>query len=136
MRKSNLKALLLASFAACFLLFTGVEKANAQSGLTDDYYGIPAGNFVSSGDAQLILSGHVATLKNFLQTLVPGSPVHKTTLRAVNFFNAILQSVYEGKQVPESIADGTHVFTSAINGEATKTEKMGLRQQAIDMLGN
>jgi hypothetical protein len=136
MRKSNLKALLLASFAAFFLVFTGAEKAGAQTGLADGFYSVPTGNFVSPGDAQLILSGQINTLKTFLLTLVPGSPVHKTTLRAVNFYNAILQSVNDGKQVPVAIADGTHIFTGAINGEATKAEKKGLKQQAVDLLAN
>jgi hypothetical protein len=135
MRKSNLKTLLLASFAFVFLLFMGVEKASAQSSvLTGSIYDVPTGSFVAPAEAQAILYSHCTSLDAFLQTLIPGTPAHKAAYRAYYFFRTIHNNVQGGKQVAESIAEGTYLFASMPLGEANKTEKSGLKQQAVNML--
>lgn len=135
MRKVNFKTLLVSGFAAFFLLFLGMNQANAQAGLGESFYDAPAGNFVGSAEAEVILTDQVTVLKNFLATLIPGSPAYKATVRAGAFYRTILQSVVDGKQVPEAISSGTQIFTTAQYGNAPKAEQMGLKAEAIDMLG-
>ncbi|MCB9284935.1 MAG: hypothetical protein H6563_12735 [Lewinellaceae bacterium] len=134
MKKGNIKAALVAVLVAFTFLIVGVNSGQAQTGLSDDFYTVPAGNYVSAANAEILLADQETLLINFLQTLTPGSQQYKTTMRAVMFYKNIRGGVIEGKQIPESILAGMNLFTTASFGRYTKTEKYGLKQDAIDLL--
>lgn len=134
MKKGNIKAALVAVLVAFTFLLVGVNSGQAQTGLSDDLYTVPAGNYVSAANAEILLADQETLLINFLQTLTPGSQQYKTTMRAVMFYKNIRGAVIEGKQIPESILAGMNLFTTASFGQYTKTEKYGLKQDAIDLL--
>jgi non-canonical (house-cleaning) NTP pyrophosphatase len=50
------------------------------------------------------------------------------------YYRGISSAVQLGKQVPESILSGLSLFATASFGKYTKTEQLGLKQDAIDML--
>jgi hypothetical protein len=134
MRKANFQAAITAVLVSFTLLLVGVEQGHAQAGLADGIYTVPAANYVSSADAQIILTDQLTVLVKLLQTLTPGSQQYKTTLRAVMYYRGISSAVQLGKQVPESILSGLSLFATASFGKYTKTEQLGLKQDAIDML--
>jgi hypothetical protein len=134
MRKANFQAAITAVLVSFTLLLVGVEQGHAQAGLADGIYTVPAANYVSSAEAEILLADQVTVLTNFLQTLTPGSQQYKTTLRAVMYYRSINAAVQEGKQIPESILSGMSLFATASFGKYTKTEQLGLKQDAIDML--
>jgi hypothetical protein len=134
MKRGNLKAVFGAVLIAITFMFAGVQGGHAQTGLADGIYTVPAGNYVNSVDAEILLTDQVTVLINFLQTLTPGSQQYKTTLRAVMYYRGISSAVQLGKQVPESILSGLSLFATASFGKYTKTEQLGLKQDAIDML--
>lgn len=134
MRKANFKTLVIAGLAAFALLILGAGRAGAQSGLADNFYNAPQGTYVSSAQAEAILLDHITYLQSFVQTLTPGSPAFKATVRALGFYRQVYSSVDAGKQIPESIASGTHLFATLPYGQATKTERTNLKQEVINML--
>ncbi|MCB9284937.1 MAG: hypothetical protein H6563_12745 [Lewinellaceae bacterium] len=134
MKKGNFKAALVAVIVAFTFLFVGVNSGHAQTGLADDLFSVPAATYVSSAEAEVLLTDQVTVLYNFLQTLTPGSQQYKTTFRATVYYRTILAAVKDGKQVPDSILTGMGMFTTAAYGLYTKPEQIGLKQDAIDML--
>ena len=134
MKKGNIKAALVVVLVAFTFLLVGVNSGQAQTGLSDDLYTVPAGNYVSAANAEILLTDQETVLLSFLQTLTPGSQQYKTTTRALMFYRNIHAAVIEGKQIPESILNGMNLFTTASFGQYTKMEKIGLKQDAIDLL--
>ena len=134
MKKGNFKAALMAVLVAFTCMFVGLESGHAQTGLADDFYSVPAATYVSSAEAEILLTDQATVLYNFLQTLTPGSQQYKTVLRAAVFYRGILVAVKEGKQIPESIVSGMGKFATSAYGKYTKTEQSGLKSDAIDLL--
>ena len=127
--------MLVAAFAAFALLF-GAKEAVAQAGLSFDVYAAPTGNFLSPAEANLLLTSHVATLKNVLVTLTPGTNAFKTMERTVVYYSQIQAEIGSGKNIPGSISSGL-IFVGHEGsgyGTVTKTELMTLRSESIDIL--
>ncbi|MCB9284929.1 MAG: hypothetical protein H6563_12705 [Lewinellaceae bacterium] len=136
MRKAKFQAAIAVVLFAFLFLFAGVERGQAQTGLADNFFSVPAANYVSSANAEILLNDQVTLLHNFLLTLTPGSQQYKATLRAAIFYRNILIAVKEGKQVPQSIVSGMAIFTTTAYGQYTRTEQKGLKLDAIDLLSN
>ena len=136
MKRGNFKAVLGAVIIAFTFMLAGVQSGQAQTGMGDGIYTVPSGNYVSAAEANVLLTDQETMLINYLQTLTPGSQQYKATLRAVMYYRNILQAVMEGKQIPESIVAGLSTFTTTQYGQYSKTEKVGLKQDAIEMLSN
>lgn len=134
MRKVNFKTLVVAGLTAFILLFLGVGRTGAQSGLADNLYDAPQGTFVSPPVAEVLLMDQCTNLLGLIQTLPPNSPAFNSTERALVFYREIYSSVDEGSTVANAIASGTYLFTTASFGPATKTEKVALKQAAINLL--
>ena len=134
MRKAKFRTLLVMGFAAFLLLFAGVNRAEAQAELSSSIYDLPTANWVSSTEAENLLLAQITQLTNLLQSLTPGTQAYKTAVRATVYYRTIYTEVVAGKQIPESIVVGLGTFAAAQYGEATKTEQVGLRNDAIDML--
>ncbi|MDV7396305.1 hypothetical protein RZS08_33230, partial [Arthrospira platensis SPKY1] len=82
MRKAKFKTLLVAGLSLFVLLLAGLNRAEAQAGLADNFYTVPAGSYVSSAEAEGILMDQITQLMNLLQTLTPGTQPFKATRRA------------------------------------------------------
>ena len=136
MRKAKFQAVIAAVLLTFLFLFAGIERSQAQTGMSDNFFSVPAANYVNSANAEVLLTDQVAVLFNFLQTLTPGSPQYKVAFRAAVYYRTILIAVKEGKQVPQSIVTGMGVFTTAAYGQYTKSEQSGLKADAIDLLSN
>jgi len=136
MKKTRFKMMLVAVFAA-FALLLGTKDAGAQTGGTSsDVFTPPSGNFVSAGEADVLLTSHVANLKNLIVTLVPGTNAYKTVERAIFYFSTIQGEVGSGKDIPNSIVTSLlYVAQDPYGGaSAIKGELENLRNQAVDML--
>ena len=141
MRKTRFKMMLVAAIAAFALLFAGVERVQAQADM-DDPFALPTGNFVSAGQAEQLLAAQVASLKDFIVTLVPGTAAYKTAERAIFYYSTIQGEVGSGKDIPSSIVTGlTYVIQSntgttsiGTNNGPDGVELWDLRNDAIDLL--
>ncbi len=140
MRKANFKTLLAATLVVLTFLLAGVGSVEAQSlstgvGSGGGLYAYPAKTtFVSSSEADAILSAQVEALRDYVATLPVGSPAYNVAYRASVFYRAILQSVQNGKNVPDSIMDGVSMFLTSYFTGSSFAEKQGLRNEAIGML--
>ena len=135
MKRGNFKAVLGAVIIAFTFMLAGVQSGQAQTGMGDGIYTVPSGNYVSAAEANVLLTDQETMLINYLQTLTPGSQQYKIANRAVMFYKNIHGAVLDGKQIPESIMTGLHLFTTTQYGRYTKSEQIGLRQDAIELLG-
>jgi hypothetical protein len=135
--------MLIAAITAFGLLFAGVERVQAQDA-NDPFGSVPTGNFVTPAEAELILAGHVSSMKGVLSTLLPGTNSYAVAERAVVYFNIIQVEVTNGKDVPQSILDGLYFIQNyqtdygpiALSnaGGASQLDLIGLRNQAINLL--
>ena len=141
MRKARFKMMLVAAIAAFALLFAGMERAQAQTDM-DDPFALPTDNFVSAVQAQQLLAAQVASLKDFIVTLVQGTAAYKTAERAIFYYSTIQGEVGSGKDIPNSIVTGlTYVIQSntgttsmGTNNGPDGVELWDLRNDAIDLL--
>jgi hypothetical protein len=115
-------------------LFAGADRVQAQTEFTSSLYDTPTGNWVNSTEAEGILLTQINQITNLLQSLTPGTQAYKTAFRAGVYYKTIYGEVKAGKQIPESIVTGLGIFTTAVHGNAPKSEQLGLRNDAIDML--
>ena len=133
MKMKRFKMMLVAVIAVFALMF-GVKEAGAQSGLSDGVMTAPTGNFVSSAEADLLLTSQVAQLKNLLVTLAPGTQAYKNTERAIFYYSLIQGEIVSGKDIPLSIVTGLEYVAADSYTGATKTQLWSLRAESIDML--
>ncbi|MBK7410624.1 MAG: hypothetical protein IPJ40_22735 [Saprospirales bacterium] len=137
MRKRNLKAAFVVMLVAFTFLFAGVQYGHAQ-GLATNTQPALCGplktSFVSSSEAQVLLEAHMVQINNLLQSLPQGSPAYQVAYRSSVYYRTVLQSVIGGKNVSNSIMDGIGMFTSTYFAGASYSEKLGLRQESINLL--
>ncbi|MBK8490768.1 MAG: hypothetical protein IPL49_07705 [Saprospirales bacterium] len=137
MKKGNFKVALSALLFLCIFLMIGVGKGQAQGLATStqpELYGALKTSFVSSSEAQVLLEAHMVQINNLLQSLPQGSPAYQVAYRASVYYRTVLQSVIGGKNVSNSIMDGIGMFTSTYFAGASYSEKLGLRQESINLL--
>jgi hypothetical protein len=138
MRKANFKTLLAGLMVAFAFLLAGVQSGYAQSSLSTKATGVyaPLGKytFVSSTEAEAVLTSQTDALAAFVQTLTPGTPAYNQTQRAIMYYRTILTGVVTGKNVDQAIFDGIRMFSTPPFAGASQTEKMNLRNEAINML--
>ena len=120
-------------------LFAGLSFFNSQDGLkaqtttNSDIYSLPTGNFVDHGTAEARLETRLVILKTQLQNLIEGTLAYQALYAQISFYDTILQSVQEGKPVPQSIVDG---LRSAARDEfgLSKSTLLTYRLEAINLL--
>lgn len=139
MRKGNFLTILSAGLLVLVFLLASAEYGQAQSNITSaaspkELFGTPKGHFVDATEAEAILSAHVLALKAYLETLPQGSPAYLVTYRASAFYRTIWYSIKDGNKVLDALMDGFVVFNSTYFEGASYTEKLNLREEAIDML--
>jgi hypothetical protein len=134
MKMKRFKTILIA-VAAVFALTLGAERVHAQS---DNQYAtlfaLPNGAFVSAAEADVLLGGQIAQLKNLLSTLLPGSQAYKTTEQAVIYYDMLRVEIASGKAIPESIVYGLTLISTDAYGGATYTQLLALRTDSIGLL--
>lgn len=139
MRKANFKTLFAATLVV-FALLAGVQGGQAQTSISsvagagDVLYSPPKVTFVSSSQAEAILTAHIEGLKNYILSLPQGSPAYNVAYRASVYYRAILQSVQAGKNVRDAFMDGIAMFFTPYFNGASYSEKLGLRQESLGML--
>lgn len=138
MRKANFKTLLAATLVVLTFLLAGVGSVQAQTSVSTGatgLYSFPSKvTFVSSSEADAILTAQVEALRDYVATLPVGSPAYNVAYRASVFYRAILQSVQAGKNVPDAVMDGVSMFLTDYFTGSSFAEKQGLRNEAIGML--
>ena len=120
-------------------LFAGLSFFNSQDGLkaqtttNQDVFSQPTGNFVDHGTAEARLETRLVILKTQLQNLTEGTLAYQSVYAQFSFYDTILQSVYEGKTIPQSIVDG---LRSAARDEfgLSKSTLLTYRLEAINLL--
>lgn len=133
MRKARIKMMLVAAVTAVALLFAGASSLQAQTITGEDPFYPPTGNFVTPAEAEVILTGQVASLKGLLETLTPGTQAYILTERSLYYYITILNEVAAGKNIPVSIVAGLGYVSADDNG-ITSAELLGYKQDAVTML--
>jgi len=110
--------LLRIAIIGLFLFGLGISnyenQLHAQSGQlqpetaanTKNLYMEPQGPFVSIPEASLRIDNYVATLKNLLSGMTPGTPQYKATLDKYNYFISVQSFFLNGKTIPQAIVAG------------------------------
>lgn len=96
--------LALVSFvmAGLFLLLPGYMQAQAQTNQSNQY--------VSVAVAKQRLETETATLKGQIEFLDPGTAEYRTAIWKYDLFDAVLNHLYEGKSVPQSVDEGLKIY--------------------------
>lgn len=96
----------------------------------------PTGNFVSVPVAIDRLIAAMTTQKEIMEQNNPGAPAYISAARRVKFYTAVLESLYGGKGVAESIQSGVPAITmSDVPGTAaTPEEALIERNAAVNLL--
>lgn len=138
MRKVNFQTILSVTLLVFVFLLASSGIGKAQNGVavsaTQELYGVPKVTFVDGTQAEALLNTHVMALKAYLETLPQGSPAYLATYRATAFYRTIWYSVKNGDKVEDAFIAGLNMFASVYFQGASYSEKLGLRQEAIEML--
>jgi hypothetical protein len=134
MKMKRIKMMLVA-MVAILALGLGAGSAHAQTGLSDNIYTLPAGNFVGQAEADALLADQISSLKSILGTLTPGTQAYQTMEQSVNFYAVVQGEVISGKDIPSSIVTGLQFISQDANGSvATKTQLLTLRTDSVNLL--
>lgn len=107
----------------------------AQSAkVNDNFASIPNGPYVSPATAIIRLEEQCTTLKAALEFFNSSSQEYKNALAKYEFFNAILNPLYEGKSTEESLVIGLHGLTTDVYGKLSKEKRQEFKDEAIELL--
>lgn len=138
MKKLSLKLTLLGLMFAGIFLFMGTDQAVAQgSGMVDELYVAPSGNFVSQQEAETRLKAEMTDIKAAMENQTPGTQAYRENSRKLAYYTSITEYLKSGSGVGDAIASGLGVFASAQYGQGvTRDKKEELKDLAVDVLTN
>ena len=115
-----------------WVLFT--PALQAQSQVNDNFLTVPNGPYVSVQTAIDRLETQCKVLKGQLEVLDPATNTYKTVEAKYDYYSAILQALYDGKTVKESIVACLTALLADRYGFFTKQEKQQIKQETIALL--
>jgi|SRR5687767_3239645 len=112
---------------------------SGQSGLGEDLYSTPQGNFVDAGTAIIRLESELDVMREALSHLNPNSPAYIETEAKYAYYDEIRMILVDGKEfgsnaTAAAIAGGFRIFGSEVFDHITKTQRLNFKQSAIDLL--
>lgn len=88
--------------AGLFLLLPGYIQAQADANQSNQY--------VTVAVAKERLETETIALKGQIELLVPGTAAYRSAIWKYDLFDAVLNHLYEGKGVPQSVEEGLKIY--------------------------
>ena len=129
-----IKTMLLTFFVLGLFAVASPGVQAQTSEFTNNFASIPNGPYVSPATAIVRLEEQCVTLKSALEFFNSSSQEYKNALAKYEFFNAILQPLYDGKTTEESLTQGLHGLTTDIYGKLTREKRQEFKDEAIELL--
>ena len=135
-----MKRMLVLRIAFLSFFLAGLSTADfqgqlmAQSGISDNIYDEPQGNFVSPIVASERIDNSVTALKIQMEFLNPNSPEFKAASSKYAYFIFIQDAINNGKTVPQAIVEGLHKISAPDAYNVTKNKLVLYKQEAVDLL--
>ncbi len=116
------------------LYVVSLPTLQAQSHVNDNFLSVPSGPYVSTQTAIDRVETQCKILKGQLEVLDPSSNTYRTVEAKYEFYSLILNDLYDGKTVQESLVTGLTSLLADRYAFFTKQEKLQLKQEAIALL--
>jgi len=111
-----------------------VSDMHAQSHVNDSFLSVPNGPYVSVQTAIDRLETQCKILKGQLEVLDPATSTYRTVEAKYDYYSTILQALYDGKTVKESLVTGLTALLNDRYNVFTKQEKDQIKQESISLL--
>ncbi len=125
--------LALVSFLLMGLFLLAPDKAQAQTQLT---HLNAASEYVSAAIAISRLEAETSALKSEIELLTPGTFAYKSAIWKYDLFSTVLNYLYEGKTVVESIQLGLKIYGTDVYAEMPESLKKAYRIELNLILHN
>lgn len=132
----NKLKLVLVAFIGVLAMLSGTQSLQAQSsdGQFPALFDTPTGSFVSNERADQILGDKVASLKQVIVNLTPGTSAFRTTEHAIFYYSTVQGEVASAQPIPQSIIKGLEYMADITVTNATAAEISVLREESINLL--
>ncbi|MEO6131393.1 MAG: hypothetical protein ABIQ02_06065 [Saprospiraceae bacterium] len=124
--------LALASFILAGLFLLAPSQVKAQT--TNDLFSVPNVTFVSTQEAIPIVEAKILTIKSQYEVLTEGTQAYADNEIKYAFYDIILQQLYAGKTVRESLETALPYFGTDAAGAMSRTTMLATRTEAINLL--